>query len=429
MAVYQNSGFRRSIAIIGALALLGIAAAGVREIAGRTGPATDTADPAVPVTAAVAVRADVPDAINTIGTVQSIDSIAIASQASGPVTKIEFNPGEEVKKGQELFLIDPRPYQAALDAQQAQLAHDQAALAEAQRDLERYQTLAKQKAAPEQQAEDQLYVVQQDKAAVQLDQANVKTAQINLAYCHITAPISGRVGVLLVDLGNLVGPSSATGNQFTSRTGTAAIPTPGNAETPATGSTATAAAGSAAGTQTAAGQLVSLMQMKPIYVTFPIPQTVLDEVRHNQAAGALDVEAYAQSGKLIEKGKLTVIDNQVNASTGTVSMQATFANSDEALWPGEFVSVRLVPSIRRNVVVVPTEAVMAGPSGQYAYVIDADGSVHRADVQVAARQGGIDVIEKGLSAGEKVVTDGQYRLANGTKVDVQKTTEPHLALR
>jgi membrane fusion protein, multidrug efflux system len=343
--------------------------------------------------------------------------------------KIEFDPGQAVKKGQELFLIDPRPYQAALDPQQAQLAHDEAALAEAEIDLRRYETLAKERAIAAQQAQDQSYTVEQDKATVQLDHANVKTAQINLGYCHITAPISGRTGVLLVDLGNLVGPSNATGNQFTSSTGTATTPTIGSAQTPTTGSPGTAAAGGAAPSQTAVGELVSIIQMQPIYVTFPIPQTMLDEVRHNQTTGGLEVDAYSQSGKLIEKGKLTVIGNQVNTSTGTVSMQGTFANTDEALWPGEFVSVALVLSIRRNVVVVPAQAVMAGASGPYVYVINADGSVHRADVQVAARHAGIDVIEKGVSAGEKVVTDGQYRLANGIKVDVRKTSEPNLALR
>jgi membrane fusion protein, multidrug efflux system len=429
MAVLQYFGSHRWIAIIGVLVAVAIVALGVWQLSGRSPPAVGKVEAAVPVTAAVAVRADVPDFIRTIGTVQSIDSIAIESQVSGPIVKIEFNPGQEVKQGQELFLIDPRPYQAALDAQQAQLAHDEAALAEAEVDLKRYETLAKENAIAQQQAQDQSYTVQQDKATVQLDQANVKTAQINLGYCHITAPISGRAGVLLVDLGNLVGPSSATGNQFTSSAGAVTTPTTGSAETPTTGSAGTAAVGGAAPSQTTAGELVSIIQMHPIYVTFPIPETMIDEVRQNQTAGELEVDAYSQSGKLIEKGKLTVIDNQVNTGTGTVSMQGTFANADDALWPGEFVSVALVLSIRRNVVVVPAQAVMAGPSGSYVYVINADGSAQRTDVQVASRQGGTDVIEKGVSPGEKVVTDGQYLLANGIKVDVRKTTEPNLAQR
>jgi membrane fusion protein, multidrug efflux system len=427
MAVPRYFGSRRWIAIIGAVGTVAIVALEVRELAGGTAPEASRVEAAVPVTSAVAIRADVPEFIRTIGTVQSIDSIAIESQVSGPIVKIEFNPGQEVKKGQELFLIDPRPYEAALDAQQAQMARDEAALAEAEMDLKRYQTLAKETAIAKQQAQDQSYTVQQDKATVQLDQANVKTAQISLGYCHITAPISGRAGVLLVDLGNLVGPSGATGNEFTSSTGTATTPTTGSAETPATGGSGTAAAGGVAPSQTAVGELVSIIQMQPIYVTFPIPETMIDEVRHNQTAGELEVDAYSQSGKLIEKGKLTVIGNQVNTSTGTVSMQGTFANIGEALWPGEFVSVAVVLSIRRDAVVVPARAVTAGASGPYVYVINADGRVHRANVQVAARQSGIDVIEKGVSAGENVVTDGQYRLANGVKVDVRKTTEPNLA--
>jgi membrane fusion protein, multidrug efflux system len=193
--------------------------------------------------------------------------------------------------------------------------------------------------------------------------------------------------------------------------------------------TSGAATGSAGPTgQTAiSGELISVTQMKPIYVSFPIPQTMLNEVRRHQTSSGLDVEAYSQSGKLLEKGKLTVINNQVNTSTGTVLMQATFANTDEVLWPGQFVSVRLIVFMRHNVVTVPAEAVMMGPSGDYVYVIGPDQTVHRVNVQVAARQSGIAVIEKGVSAGERVVTDGQYRLANGVKVDVQQTAEASVA--
>jgi multidrug efflux system membrane fusion protein len=418
MAAYQKPGSYRWNAIIGALVLLAIVVVGVREIAGRTPSATDAAEPAVPVTAAVAARADVPDFINTIGAVQSIDVVAILPQASGPIMKIEFKPGEDVTKGQELFLIDPRPYQAVLDQQQAQLAHDQAVLAEAQRDLERYQVLAKQTAIPTQQAEDQQYVVQQDKATVQVDEANVRTAQINLGYCHITAPISGRAGILQVDVGNVVGPGGTIAGQSAVRT-TAAAASTGGATTPS-GTTGQAAT---------TGALVSIAQIKPIYVNFTLPETRLDEVRRKQAAAELDVEAYAQSGKLLEKGKLTVIDNQVNASTGTVSMQATFANADEVLWPGEFVSTRLIVSTRHDVVTVPAQTVMEGLNSTYVYVIGADQTVHRVDVQVTVRQSGIAVIGKGISAGEKVVTDGQYRLTDGIKVDVRQTTDTAAAPR
>jgi multidrug efflux system membrane fusion protein len=350
------------------------------------------------VTAAAARREDVPDIVATIGTVQSIDVVSIAPRVSGTITKVEFTPGQDVTQGQELFLIDPRPYQAALDQAKAQLTHDQAVLEEAQLDLKRYQTLAEQKSIAMQQAQDQAFVVDQDKGTVSLDQANVETAQLNLEFCHITAPISGRAGALLADLGNLVGSSSGQATGGSSTAG------------------ATAAGGSASSTS-----MVSIAQIKPIYVSFTVPQILLSAVRSNQAAAPLEVDAYSQDGKLLEKGKLTLIDNAVNTATGTVMMQATFANADAALWPGEFVRVQMTIAMRKNVVTVPAPAVMAGPNGSYVYVIGADDAVKRVNVEVTARQGSIAVLGKGLSGDEKVVTDGQYRLDNGSKVTVRQT--------
>jgi multidrug efflux system membrane fusion protein len=268
-------------------------------------------------------------------------------------------------------------------------------------DLKRYQNLAEQNAIAKQQSQDQAYVVQQDKGTVDLDQANVETAELNLQYCHVASPIDGRAGALLVDLGNLVGPQAA--GQAASNTATSATTTGG--QTPV-GST-----------------LVSIAQLQPIHVDFNVPQTLLDEIRGNQSAGALEVDAYSQAGKLLEKGKLTLIDNQVNPSTGTVLLQGSFANDRESLWPGEFVTLKLVVATWRNVVTLPAQAVMAGPSGSYVYVIGADNKVHRVDVQITARQGGVAVIKKGVTAGEKIVADGQYRLADGVKVDVRQGTQ------
>jgi membrane fusion protein, multidrug efflux system len=352
----------------------------------------------VPVTAAVATRTDVPVIINAIGNVQSIDMVAVQPRVTGTITKIEFTPGQNVKEGQELFQIDPRPYQAALDQARAQLAHDEGVLAEAQVDLKRFQILQKQQSIAAQQAEDQGYVVQQDKGTVQLDQANVETAQLNLEYSHVTAPISGRAGTLLVDLGNVVGPA----NQ-------------------ASGS-ATSTAGGGTGTQATNSVLVTITQMQPIYVTFTVPAAELDEIKQNQTKAPLEVHAYSQAGKLLEKGQLTVIDNQVNTQTGTVTLQATFANTDEALWPGEFVRVHLHVSMLKNVVTVPTQAIMAGPNGSYVYLIGPDQKAKRVGVQVTRRQNTIAVIGNGLSGGEKIVTDGQYRLDEGTEVAVGATT-------
>jgi len=396
---------RRSIAIIGGVIVIIAVGIVIRELSGRHSPPNAAhSSPAVPVTAAVARRKNVPEIVNAIGNVQSIDSVAVLPRVTGAIEKIEFTPGHDVKKGQELFLIDPRPYQAALDQAKAQLAHDQGVLAEAQMDLKRYQTLQAQKSIAGQTAQDQVFVVQQDEGTVKLDQANVETAQLNLDFCHITAPISGRAGVVQVDLGNLIGPS---GSQSGS---TAASPAGASGSTPSS-------------TTASSGALVSITQLHPIYVTFSVPQTTLNEIVQNQSVAPLEVEAYSQTGQLIEKGKLTVINNQVSSTTGTVTLQATFANAKDLLWPGEYVSVSLTVAVRRDVVTVPASAVMVGPNGDYVYVIGAGNKVARADVQQTARHGGISVISKGISAGQQVVSTGQYRLDNGTQVAIQKADE------
>jgi membrane fusion protein, multidrug efflux system len=403
----KRSPWRRGIRVIVGVAIIVGVAFGVRQITSHTqpagGPAGQAAPSAVPVTTAVATRQNVPDIVSAIGTVQSIDSVAIQPRVTGAIQKIEFSPGQNVKEGQELFVIDPRPYQAALDQAKAQLAHDQGVLAEAQMDLQRYQTLQQQKSIAAQQAQDQVYVVEQAKGTVQLDQANIEAAQLNLNYTRITAPVSGRAGALLVDLGNLVGPPSGGSSASTA------------------GSTSMTSSSTQA---MSSSTLVNITQLQPIYVSFSVAQSFLDQIKINQAKGALEVRAYSQAGKLIETGKLTVIDNQVNIAAGTVTMQATFANANESLWPGEFVRVEVVVATRQNVVTVPTQAVMAGPDGSYVYVVGTDSRVKRVAVQVAARQGAIAVIGEGLSGGEKVVTDGQYRLDNGTKVAIQQTTAP-----
>lgn len=405
MAVFRRPRSRH-IALFGTLLVVVLGVIAVRLLDGRNGP-VDSAPQAVPVTAAVATRQDVAETINAVGTVQSIDSVNIVPRVMGTIQEIKFTPGQNVEKGQELFILDPRPFQAALDQAQAQLSHDQALLQEAELDLKRYQTLEAQNSIAKQQAQDQAYVVEQDKGTVQLDQANVAAAQLNLQYSRITSPIAGRAGALQVDVGNLVGPQSGQASA-----------------TAATTSNAATSSTTAGGQSTSGGILVTIEQLQPIYVSFNVSQDRLDEILRNQAAGALDVGVYTQDRKPIETGKLSVIDNQVTGSTGTVLLQATFANADERLWPGEFVRATLKVSTLQNVVTVPAQAIMAGPDGSYVYVIGADNKVHRVDVEPGQRQGGVTVISKGLSGGEKIVTDGQYRLDNGTLVAVQQTTEP-----
>jgi membrane fusion protein, multidrug efflux system len=403
MELAKKLPLRRLVLLLGGALLIALVLVAVRHFGsgqgGSANGATTAATAAVPVTATTAIRQDVPNLISTVGTVQSIDSVAIQPRVTGAIQKIEFTPGQDVKQGQELFLIDPRPFQAALDQTKAQLAHDQGVLAEAQTDLTRFQILAKENSIAQQQAQDQVYVVQQDKGTVDVDQANVETAQLNLEYSHVAAPISGRAGTLLVDLGNLVG---LPGAQTTTSATTTSSATGGQG---ATGTT-----------------MVTIAQIQPIYVSFNVPQIRLSEIQRAQTAAPLEVVAFSQDGKLLDKGKLAVIDNQVNTSAGTVTMQATFANAEEVLWPGEFVRVQLVVSMRKNVVTVPTQAVMAGPNGSYVYVIAPDEKAKRVGVQVTARQNGVAVIGNGLSGGETIVTDGQYKLDDGTKVSVRAAT-------
>jgi membrane fusion protein, multidrug efflux system len=362
-----------------------VAGAGAWQICGRgdanAASRAEMSSIAIPVTTASAEKKNVPDYIESFGTVQSIDSVAVLPRVSGQIVKVMFKPGDEVRAGQPLFLIDPRPYQAALDQAKGQLSRDRAALKQAQMDLARYQKLAATEAVPEQQAQDQVYVVQRDQGTVQLDRANVESATLNLAYCRIASPISGRAGALLVDQGNYVNTASAA-------------------------------------------SLVSITQLRPIYVSFTVPQAMLNQVRKYQAKRALEVDVFSQAGKPLSRGTVTLIDNQVSATTGTVMMQGTFANTNMTLWPGEFVNVRLRVFTRRNVITVPKAAVMQGPAGSYVYVIRPHDTVRRVNVDVAARQGRIAVIANGLSDGESVVTNGQYRLANNVRVRIRESSAP-----
>jgi multidrug efflux system membrane fusion protein len=349
------------------------------------------AAPAVPVNAATAARENAPAIVPALGTVEPIDTVNITPRVNGQIVGIYFKQGDEVAKGQKLFLIDPRPYQAALTQAQGQLAHDEAALAEAKIDLARYRKLLAENSIAAQTEQDQAYLVGQDEGTVRQDEANVAAAALNLSYCHISAPIAGRTGALGVDLGNYVEAVSAEESSST-----VAGVTP----------------------------LVTITQMKPIYVSFSVPQTELETIRENQAKGALTVEAYSQAGQLLASGKLSLINNEVNTATGTIMLEATFPNRREALWPDQFVSVQLIEFIRKDAITVPSEAVMTGPTGPYVYIIGPANRVRRVNVTVTVTQDDIAVIGKGLQAGERVVTEGQYRLDNGVTVTVKtaKTT-------
>jgi membrane fusion protein, multidrug efflux system len=391
-----------TIALILAVALAaGLGCLKLVDLASARPPAAAT-PAAVPVTAAAVKSANVPAIVPALGTVQSEDTVNVMPQVNGRIMAIYFQQGDEVKAGQPLFLIDPRPYQAALEQAQGQLAHDQAALAEAKMDLARYQRLVGENSIATQTAQDQIYVVGQDQGTVRVDEANVATAALNLAYCHIDAPVAGLTGALQVDLGNYVQAASSAQSSSSTQASSSAQP-------------------STTGTTTSAGvtPLVTITQMQPIYVSFSVPEAQLDTILENQAKGPLTVEAYSQSGKLLAQGRLTLISNQVATTTGTIMLEGTFANRHERLWPGEFVAVHLVEFIRSNAITVPAEAIMTGPTGSYVYVIGSANKVSRVNLQVVATQANVAVIDKGLQAGEQVVTNGQYRLDNGVEVSVQ----------
>jgi multidrug efflux system membrane fusion protein len=390
---------RRGKAIVLVLVVAGAVGLGcwkVVDLASARAPAA-APPPAVPVNAAPVRIANVPATVPALGTVQSIDTVNLMPQVNGRIMAIYFKQGDQVTAGQPLFLIDPRPYQAILDQAQGQLAHDQAALAEAKMDLARYQRLTAENSIATQTEQDQIYVVGQDQGTVKLDEANVATATINLAYCHIDAPVAGLTGALQVDLGNYVQAASSAQPSTNSAQPSTTTAAPSGGVTP----------------------LVTITQMQPIYVSFSVPQTQLDTIRENQAKGALEVDAYSPAGKLIDKGKLTLISNQVATATGTIMLEGTFANQQERLWPNQFVGARLIEFIRPNVITVPAAAVMTGPNGPYVYVIGAANKVRQVDVEVTATQDNIAVIGKGLKAGEEVVTNGQYRLDNGVAVSIQ----------
>jgi membrane fusion protein, multidrug efflux system len=331
---------------------------------------------AVPVNVATAARQDIPLYLTGLGTVQASFTIAIHSQVDGKLQEVLFTEGQQVKKGDVLARIDPRLFQAALDQAKAKKAQDEAQLVSADKDLVRSKTLVLQNVTPQQLVDQQQAKADQLKASVDADQAAIQTAQTQLDYTTITAPSDGRVGVRLVDPGNIVHASDQ-------------------------------------------GALATLVLTRPSAVLFTLPARSLDDVRDALARGPVEVTAFDQDNRRpLATGKLLLIDNLIDQTTSTIRLKAMFPNDDDRLWPGEFVNVRVLLETKSNVVAVPSSAVQRGPQGLFTWIVTADNTAVPRPIEVGQTTGDLTIVTSGISAGDHVVTDGQYKLQRDAPVAV-----------
>jgi multidrug efflux system membrane fusion protein len=337
----------------------------------------------VPVGVATVGKGDINITLNALGTVTALSTVTVQSQVSGQLIDVAYREGQDVKRGDLLAQIDPRPFQAALDQAEGQLQKDQAILKEAQIDLARYTTLAAQNSIARQQAEDQVYVVQQDEGTVKVDEALVNTARINLGYCRITAPLNGHIGLRLVDPGNYVQSNNSTG-------------------------------------------LAVITQLQPIAVVFALPEDNLPAVQKRVHEGAqLPVTVFDRSGATkLGVGMLAAIDSAINTSTGTVNLKAQFANDDEVLFPNQFVNVTLLIDTMHDATVVASAAVQRGAPGTFVYLAQDDGTVAVHPIKLGPADGERVAVLDGLKVGDRVVTDGVDKLRDGTKVTVGDGAAP-----
>jgi multidrug efflux system membrane fusion protein len=342
--------------------------------------ATASSD-SVPVLATPAKLADVPVYLDGVGTAKALNTVTVRSQVDGKLIKISFREGQDVDKGYVLAKIDPVTYQAAYDQTVAKKAQDEAQLANARLDLERYTRLAVTNAVNKQQLDTQKAMVAQLEAQIKLDQAAIDNARAILSYTDVIAPITGRTGIRLIDEGNIVKAADASG-------------------------------------------IVILTQLRPISIFFNLPQQHLPELNKGFSEAPLAVDAIGPDGKsVIDRGKVVVIDNQVDQTTGTVKLKAEFPNANLQLWPGQFVNVRVLMDTLRQVVVVPTAAIQRGPSGTLLYVLRDNSTVAVRPVTLSQQDDVQSVVNSGLQAGERVVTTGFARLTEGTAVTVSSAED------
>jgi multidrug efflux system membrane fusion protein len=334
---------------------------------------------AAPVTIGSSVQKSIPIQVRAIGTVEAYSTVSVKTMVGGQILKVGFSEGQDVRKGDLLFEIDPAPYDAALKMAEAARARDIALKDNAEREVRRYASLVEKNLIPRQQYDQSASSAAALEATVQADTAAVENARVQLAYCFIRSPIDGRTGSLLVQHGNVVKANDAI--------------------------------------------LVIINQVIPIRVSFSVPEQYLADVRKYKAAGTLKVEAAPQDGKADPvPGTLSFIGNAVDSATGTIQLKGTFPNTDRRLWPGQFANVVLTLTVRSGAVVVPSQAIQTGQQGQYVFVVRPDLTVEARPVATGEVFEGETVIGKGVLAGEKVVTDGQLRLVPGSKVEVKKGT-------
>jgi membrane fusion protein, multidrug efflux system len=381
--VATRSRSRRWVmAVLCALVIAGIGYAIWFWPAGSGGQAgrNRNANQPIPVLVATAEQKDVPIYLDALGTVQAFNTVTVKAMVDGPLTAVNFAEGQDVKKDDVLAQIDPRTYQAALDQMTAKKAQDEAQLANARLDLARYTKLAANNYTSAQQADTARAQVAQLEALVKQDQAQIDNARTQLGYTTITSPLNGRTGIRQVDAGNIVHASDTTG-------------------------------------------LVVITQLQPISVLFTLPQQALAQVAKAMSEGAAKVLAYSQGANgsqagILDTGTLTVLDNQVDPTTGTIKLKATFPNPGNRLWPGAFVGVEVQVDTAKNAVVVPPAAVQRGPRSSYVYVVNADNSTTRHDVTVGHEDAQASIITEGVKPGDKVVIDGASRLSDNSKVTI-----------
>src|SRR3984957_8199231 len=366
---------RKGPVILTTALLTGIFAAGMIWHQSKAEPPKEAAPPqTTPVVAGTVDAHPVPIYLRGVGTVIAFNNVVLRSQITGPLIKVSFRQGETVHKGNLLGEIDPRPYQAQLDQAVANQDRDQAQLLNAQANLNRYVPLQAKGFATGQLVDTQKAQVAQLQAAVKSDEAVIENAQVNLSYTRLTAPIDGVTGIRQIDEGNIIHPTDTNG-------------------------------------------LVDLTQIQPISLIFTLPEVTFVEIQQEMARGPVKVFAYSQDDKTrLDEGDLLLIDNQINQTTGTIRLRATFPNAQRLLWPGELVNVRLLLRTEPNGLTIAAGAVQQGPKGSYVYAIGPDQSVQLRPVQVAQISEGQALIASGLKPGENVVVDGQYRLQPGTKV-------------